>query len=141
MFSALIGGSIGEHDRTIYEWARSNDVLSLALFMSLFPMTMLVLFARHKLYAATSVGLSLTFFTIITLGHLDLPELDDVTRVGVPFFLTAVTWFLPLMLLSVAPAKAVTRRLVFLAIGLILLIALNELSNVCNEFDCKKLLG
>ena len=39
-------------------------------------------------------------------------------------------WVLPLILLSVAPAKAVSRRLIFLAIGLILLIALNELSKL-----------
>ena len=36
----------------------------------------------------------------------------------------------PLLLLSVAPAKAVSRRLIFLAIGVILLIALNELSKL-----------
>jgi hypothetical protein len=35
---------------------------------------------------------------------------------------------LPLHLLSVAPAKAVSRRLIFLGLGLLLLIALNELS-------------
>jgi hypothetical protein len=43
-----------------------------------------------------------------------------------------VNWFtaivLPVILLSVAPAKAVSRRLIFLALGLLLLIALNELS-------------
>jgi hypothetical protein len=39
-------------------------------------------------------------------------------------------WVLPLILLSVAPAKAVSRRLIFLAIGLILLIALNEVSKL-----------
>jgi TctA family transporter len=37
---------------------------------------------------------------------------------------------LPPILLSVAPAKAISRRLLFLAIGLILLIALNELSKL-----------
>jgi putative tryptophan/tyrosine transport system substrate-binding protein len=35
-----------------------------------------------------------------------------------------------LILLSVAPAKAVSRRLIFLAIGLVLLIALNGLSKL-----------
>jgi ABC-type uncharacterized transport system permease subunit len=39
-------------------------------------------------------------------------------------------FILPIGLLSVAPAKAVSRRLIFLAIGLILLIALNELSKL-----------
>jgi len=37
---------------------------------------------------------------------------------------------LPLIVLSVAPAKAVSRRVLFLAIGLLLLIALNELSKL-----------
>jgi hypothetical protein len=37
---------------------------------------------------------------------------------------------LPLILLVVAPAKAVSRRLIFLALALLLLIALNELSKL-----------
>jgi hypothetical protein len=39
-------------------------------------------------------------------------------------------FLLPVILLSVAPAKAVSRRLIFLALGLLLLIALNELSKL-----------
>src|SRR4029077_4864522 len=48
--------------------------------------------------------------------------------VGILYFF--ISWFLPLILLSVAPAKAVSRRLIFLALGLLLLIALNELSKL-----------
>jgi len=41
---------------------------------------------------------------------------------------------LPLILLSVAPAKAVTRRLIFLGLGLLLLIGLNELSKLVHDW-------
>jgi hypothetical protein len=49
----------------------------------------------------------------------------------------AVSWVamstlyvLPVVLLSVAPAKAVSRRLIWLGLGLLVLIALNELSKL-----------
>jgi len=45
------------------------------------------------------------------------------------------------ILLSVAPAKAVSRRLIFLALGLILLIALNELSKLGLDVTAPKLQG
>jgi len=48
----------------------------------------------------------------------------------VVFSAIAMLGVLPLIVLSVAPAKAVSRRLLFLAIGLLLLIALNELSKL-----------
>jgi len=41
-----------------------------------------------------------------------------------------MTWVSPLILLSIAPAKAISRSLIFLALGLLLLIALNELSKL-----------
>jgi hypothetical protein len=47
----------------------------------------------------------------------------------------------PLILLSVAPAKAISRRLIFLAIGLILLIALNELSKLGRDVRGPKVQG
>jgi hypothetical protein len=47
----------------------------------------------------------------------------------------------PLILLSVAPAKAISRRLIFLAIGLILLIALNELSKLGRDVRAPKVQG
>jgi len=43
--------------------------------------------------------------------------------------------------LSVAPAKAISRRLIFLALGLLLLIALNELSKLGLELTAPKLQG
>jgi hypothetical protein len=50
-----------------------------------------------------------------------------------------VAWVLPLILLSAAPAKAVSRRLTFLAIGLVLLIALNEVSKLGLDVTAPKL--
>jgi len=57
--------------------------------------------------------------------------------------LTAVALIsvLPLILLSVALAKAVTRRLIFLALGLLLLIGLNELSKLGLDVNGPKLQG
>jgi hypothetical protein len=52
-----------------------------------------------------------------------------------------VAWISPLILLLVAPAKAVSRRLIFLAIGLILLVALNELSKLGLDVTAPKLQG
>jgi len=48
---------------------------------------------------------------------------------------------LPQILLSIAPAKAISRRLIFLAIGLILLIALNELFKLGLDVTAPKLSG
>ena len=53
----------------------------------------------------------------------------------------AMLLVLPLILLSTAPAKAVSRRLLFILIGLILLIALNELSKLGLDVTAPKLQG
>ena len=91
----------------------------------------IVLCARHRLHAAISVGLILTFFIILAfdplreLGRPGNPDLDVVGAITL-----VLICIFPLILLSVAPAKAISRRLIFLAIGLILLVALNELSKL-----------
>jgi len=59
-----------------------------------------------------------------------VPEPADKYNAMVVFSAIAMLGVLPLIVLSVAPAKAVSRRLLFLAIGLLLLIALNELSKL-----------
>jgi hypothetical protein len=50
-------------------------------------------------------------------------------------------WVLSVILLSVAPAKAISHRLIFLALGLLLLIALNELSKLGLDLTAPKLQG
>ena len=57
------------------------------------------------------------------------------------FVASAMMPVLLLILLSVAPAKAVSRRLIFLALGLLLLIALNELSKLGLDVTAPKLQG
>ena len=49
----------------------------------------------------------------------------------------AIISVLPLILLSVAPAKQVNRRLIFLGLGLLLLIALSELSKLVHDWGVK----
>jgi hypothetical protein len=53
----------------------------------------------------------------------------------------AMLGLLPLILLSVAPARAATRRLIFLGLGLLLLTALNELSKLGLDVTAPKLQG
>jgi hypothetical protein len=68
---------------------------------------------------------------IVPLGYLGLPSAtEDMSEIAFGLVGLAGICISPLVLLSVAPAKAVSRRLIFLALGLILLIALNELSKL-----------
>jgi len=94
------------------------------------PQIIMVLFARHRLHAVLSVVLIWIFFHIIAFG----PELPGFVSI-------CLSWFLPVVLLLVAPAKAINRRLIFLALGLILLIALNELSKLGLDVTAPKLQG
>jgi TIR domain len=102
------------------------------------PQVIIVLFARHRLHAASSVFLILVFFVIIAL--YPLVDMNDVKNYFFPLC-ALLAWILPLILLSVAPAKAISRRLIFLAIGLLLLIALNELSKLGLDVTAPKFQG
>ena len=80
------------------------------------------------------------FFVIIAalgLGQIVRANESAVSSV-VGYYAVGVNVALPLLVLSVAPAKAVTRRLIFLALGLILLIALNELSKLGLDLTAPK---
>jgi hypothetical protein len=104
--------------------------------MVLVPQVVMVLLARHKLYAALSAFLIVIFSTIIAFGQLSnmlTSDADVAIAVALPS-----AWVLPLILLSVAPAAAVARRLIFLALGLLLLIALNELSKLGVDLTAPK---
>jgi hypothetical protein len=99
------------------------------------PLVILVIvFARDRLNAGVSICLMIIFWTIVTLNQISSSG-NPIFRIrhertDIGLTALAMIWVLPLVLLSVAPAKAVSRRLIFLAIGLILLIALNELSKL-----------
>jgi hypothetical protein len=101
------------------------EFISMIVF-SLPPAIAVTLFARHRLHAAVVGLLMVIFWVIITLNAL----LDIPINAPADAVMFIVLWVLPLIILSVAPAKAVARRLIFLALGLLLLIALNELSKL-----------
>ena len=82
--------------------------------------------ANHKLYAAVAVCLIVIFWTIILNELIAQPY----SKGFLEFTAIALISGLSVILLSVAPAKAVSRRLIFLALGLLLLIALNELPSL-----------
>ena len=87
-----------------------------------------MMFASHRLHVAVTMMLMVLFWVIITVTQL-YPKLGfDPSYAYSGVAALIIIWVLPLILLSVAPAKAVARRLIFLALGLLLLIALNELS-------------
>ena len=85
---------------------------------------------RHRVHAAVAICLMVIFWIIITLTQLVAMKPSAGSGGVVSQIALAMVSFLPVFLLSVAPAKAVSRRLIFLAIGLLLLIALNELSKL-----------
>ena len=103
----------------------------------------MVLCARHRLYAVFSVLLISTFYLIITFSQitgLTMP-ISGFPYSGRLFFFMEMPVILAVILLLTAPAKAVTRRLIFLALGLLLLIALNELSKLGLDLTARKLQG
>jgi hypothetical protein len=112
-----------------------------------FTISPTVLFARHRLHAAISTGLMLVFFIIISflplreLGAMAIQDMSFHMSIFVPVIAFGLICILPLFLLAVAPAKAVSRRLIFLALGLLLLIALNELSKLGLDVIAPKLQG
>jgi len=80
----------------------------------------------------------LAFFTIITIVQFnDIPD----APLAFPFSVLSVMYILPVILLAAGPVKTVNRRLIFLALGLLLLIALNELSKLGLDVTAPKLQG
>ena len=112
---------------------------TVAFIWSFFPLLAGCFFMARagKVHAAVSICLMTVFGIIITLNHLMAMKPSEGLKPteGIIITLIAMTMIsiLPQILLSVASAKAVSRRLIFLAIGLVILIALNELSKLVRE--------
>jgi hypothetical protein len=122
---------------------KTQNIIVVGIFIVsvITPPIIIVLFARHRLRAALSVFLIIIFCGIVVIRPLISL---DVTYARFPTaVLTAavITLVLPIILLSIAPAKAISRRLIFLALGLLLLIALNELSKLGLDLTAPKLQG
>jgi hypothetical protein len=132
-------------------------IASLLAILVLLLAVPVVMFARFRLHAIVSTFVFTIFWVIITVNQLmsfidpALPNdevtsaallatlmLSDQTAILIAFIMIPV---LLLILLSVAPAKAISRRLIFLALGLLLLIALNELSKLGLDVTAPKLQG
>jgi hypothetical protein len=107
-------------------------------------LSMVIIFARHKLHATITIVLMAIFCTIIAVDQIEAVKKAAVVGIDKAgeFELAEVTaivmmYLLPVILLSVAPARAVSRRLIFLALGLLLLIGLNELSKLVQYWGVK----
>ena len=115
-----------------------NRLMFLVVFC-IGPAVILVLCTKHKLYAALSMFLFTAFFVIITLNQFPSGFNENSLTVGMTALL--LVWLLPPLLFFVAPAKAVARRLIFLALGLLLLIGMNELSKLGLDVTAPKVQG
>jgi predicted secreted protein len=101
-----------------------------------------IIFAKHRLHATVAILLIAFFWVLIIVIQLRAAEaLTDFNPGVVTSAAVGMLMLLPVILLSVAPAKAVSRRLIFLALGLLLLIALNELSKLGLDVTVPKLQG
>jgi hypothetical protein len=96
------------------------------------------------LHATITIVLMAIFCTIIAVDQIEAVKKAAVVGIDKAgeFELAEVTaivmmYLLPVILLSVAPARAVSRRLIFLALGLLLLIGLNELSKLVQYWGVK----
>jgi hypothetical protein len=103
------------------------------------PLVALVtIFGNNRLNAALATLLIILFWMIIIERQLSYQYEGVQFANDIGFFTTLL---LPVILLSVAPAKAISRRLIFLALGLLLLIGLNELSKLGLDLTAPKVQG
>jgi hypothetical protein len=119
----------------------SGVILTVRAFVVFLPIAIVaMMFARYKLHAFVASYLLVMFWTIITvrplIGTLSATNVNTSMAVATAGLLIILV--LPIILLSVAPAKAISRRLIFLALGLLLLIALNELSKLGLDLTAPK---
>jgi hypothetical protein len=131
--------------RVIAEDYLPEKIAEMAFFVALIaPLVIIVLLSKERLHAALSVVLTVLFFIVIAMEQFRsmVASADDISSISRAVVIAVyLTWVLPLILLSVAPAKAVSRRLIFLALGLLLLLALNELSKLGLDVTAPKLQG
>jgi TIR domain len=105
----------------------TNAVYTIVLLAVGSPTVVIImLLAKDRFYAAVSAFFVNIFFVIIAFNQL----LDVPVSVYSSAIALIMSWSFPVFLLTAAPAKAISRRLIFLALGLLLLIALNELSKL-----------
>jgi hypothetical protein len=101
-------------------------------FVPLIILLMLVTI-RYKEHAVSAMCLITIFWMIITASQFSngFVSLTAIAMIAI----------LPQILLSFEPARAISRRLIFIAFGLLLLIALNELSKLGVDLTAPKVQG
>jgi len=128
----LLGGS--QVTALIAEWFKGQYVLLttyvvLLLLFVLSPQIMLVVASKHRLKATGVVVLATVFFfiTVSATNIAATPEERDDPSFALPFFVifSGVT----AAMLAIAPVNSLFKRLAFLTLGVILLVALNVLSH------------
>jgi hypothetical protein len=110
-----------------YRWFKLLGLLAAIVMLCL------LVFAKYKFHILVSSVLMLLFFAIIAFGPLVTEDrFSDIENYTLPYLglLFPLGFGLTAVLLFIASAKAVSRRLIFLALGLLLLIGLNELSRL-----------
>jgi hypothetical protein len=109
------------------KWEGSNGSLGFALSFAPPLIISVVIFAKHRLHAVVVTSLAVAFCAIMVFNQADSTWWDSLEALMVSMILLFIQ---VLILLSAAPVKATGRRLIFLATGLILLIALSEFSKL-----------
>jgi hypothetical protein len=125
ILSPVVFAVMGEVVLRSYDWLILVPFvgITIPLFIVFSLLSVLVLLARDRLNTAITIFIMPVFWKVIVFGNS--VDNDEVVWVEL-----GMIFLFPLILLSVAPAKAVSHRLIFLALGLLLLIALNELSKL-----------
>jgi hypothetical protein len=142
-FNALLGWTTA-HGPLVVGWFQSVPwtvrVAAFWTFMAL-PFLLLVWAARARFSAAMVATYSVLITAVLVLAPLNelaalaagypkdsLEFLSEIFVVGAVS--TSLAWLMAPVMLLIAPARALARRLTFLAIGVVILLALNELSKL-----------
>jgi hypothetical protein len=128
---------------TSYDYYPSGYILLVSVLLSIPLIVPVAILARQRLHATVAITLMLVFSITIfsTFFRTTEPSPGDSYEFAAVTTGLTMMMVLPPVLLSVAPAKAISRRLIFLAIGLLLLIALNELSKLGLDLTAPKVQG
>src|SRR5262249_28204131 len=121
----------------VAEWfkGRPSEYLFLSVYFVLLllfmlsPQIMLVVASKRRLKATCIVILATVFFFITVTGTLIAATPEELASPSFTLLFFLISSGVIAAMLAIAPANSLFKRLVFLALGLVLLIALNTLSH------------
>jgi hypothetical protein len=116
----------------ITHWIRDSDYLAILIVLSfvsllLIPLLLLIYVSRRRTQCAINVTIVIVLYSIIAGVPLFLKPLVSPDWVFGVAFLCSISFF-PVIMLSIAPINALTKRLMFLVLGIVMLVGLNEIS-------------